>query len=37
MSKCNLSVPPKHPEQDEKWIREDGAIFIWDGYEWRKQ
>ena len=31
MSKCNLSVPPKYPEIDTVWKREDGVQFIWTG------
>lgn len=36
MAKCQLKVPPKYPELDEIWIREDGQEFIWNGNEWEK-
>ncbi len=33
MAKCELRVPPKSPEIDDIWEREDGVQFLWTGTE----
>ena len=32
--KIDLRVPPKFPELDDVWEREDGVVFTWKGIGW---
>lgn len=32
-----LAIPKKYPEVGDKYNREDGAVFVWNGKEWEKQ